>query len=338
MNGSLHWSGNVCRFYLARKEGERGLISCEECVNVEVQNLDKYLSESKEWMLRFVAGEKRLSEVEDPDVFKKCLTEEKRSQWLEKLLHGRFLKDTEKVSTERMWQWLKGGHLKKETEAMVCAAQEQALRLNLIKNHIDSQDVSPMCRLCGESSEMVMHLSGGCPVLAKSKYQTRHDTVGKHIHSLLLKKHVILKGNKWYSHVPNVATETDDGKVTIYWDKPIKTDRKVSYNMPDVVVIDREENTWYIVDFAVPIDHYVKEKEEEKIDKYMDLAAEVRRQFRVKTVIVPIVSGALGTVPAKISKSLEKLEIDGIIGSLQTAILISTTAILRGVLNLQGPG
>ena len=54
-------------------------------------------------MLKFVAGGKRLSEVEDTDVIKKRLKEEKRSQWLEKLLHGRFLKDTEKVSTERTW-------------------------------------------------------------------------------------------------------------------------------------------------------------------------------------------------------------------------------------------
>ena len=56
-----------------------------------------------------------------------------------KPLHGRFLKDAEKVSTGKTWQWLKGGHLKKETEAMVCAAQEQALRVNSIKNHIDGQ-------------------------------------------------------------------------------------------------------------------------------------------------------------------------------------------------------
>ena len=51
-------------------------------------------------MLKFVAGEKRSSEVEDPDVFKKHLKEEKRSQWLEKPLHGRFLKDTENMSTK----------------------------------------------------------------------------------------------------------------------------------------------------------------------------------------------------------------------------------------------
>ena len=90
----------------------------------------------------------------------------------------------------------------------------------------------------------------------------------------------------------------------------------------------------YIVDFAIPMDHHVKEKKGEKTDKYMDLAAEVRRQFRVKTVIVPIVLGPLGTVPAKLSESLEKLEIEGIIGSLQTAVLLSTTAMLRRVLNL----
>ena len=80
MNGSLYPRGNVGRLYLARKEGGRGLVSCEECVNVEEQNLDKYLSESKEWMLKFVAGKKRFSEKEDPDVFKKRLKEEKRCQ------------------------------------------------------------------------------------------------------------------------------------------------------------------------------------------------------------------------------------------------------------------
>ena len=74
------------------------------------------------------------------------------------------------------------------------------------------------------------------------------------------------------------------------------------------------------MDFAIPMNHHVKEKEEEKIDRYMDLAAEVRRQFRVKIVIVPIVLGAMGTVPAKLSKSLEKY--DDVIGSLQTAVLI----------------
>ena len=191
-----------------------------------------------------------------------------------------------------------------------------------------------MCRLFGKSSETVMHISSGCPALAKSKYRIRHDIVGKYIHWLLLKKHGIPTRNKCYSHALNVVTKTDDVKVAMCWDKPIKTDRKVNYNKPDVVVIDREENTWYIVDFTIPMDQHIKEKKEEKINSNMALAAEVRRYFRVKTVIAPIVLGELGTVPEKISESLEKLEIEDVIGSLQTATMTFTTAILVRVLNI----
>ena len=123
---------------------------------------------------------------------------------------------------------------------------------------------------------------------------------------MVLKKYGILTGNKWYSHIPNVVTGRDDGKVTIYLDKPIKTNRKVTYNRPDVVVIDMEEKTWYTVDFVIAMDHHVKENEE-KTDKYMYFAAEFRMHFRVKTVIVMIT----------LSPLLEKLEIEDIIGSLQ---------------------
>ena len=66
----------------------------------------------------------------------------------------------------------------------------------------------------------------------------------------------------------------------------------------------------------------------------MDLAVGATRQFRVKTMIAPIALGALGKVPAKLLGSLEKLGIEDVIGSLQTAVLISTTAILGRVLNL----
>ena len=76
------------------------------------------------------------------------------------------------------------GGILRETEAMFCAAQEQPVKLNSIKYHIEDQGISPMCRLCGELSETLMHLSSCCPVLAKSKYQIQHEIVGKHIHWL----------------------------------------------------------------------------------------------------------------------------------------------------------
>ena len=214
------------------------------------------------------------------------------------------------------------------------AAQEQALRVNSIKRNIDGQDVSPLCRMCRKTNETVQHIVSGCTVLAGTRYLVRHDIVGKHVHWLILKKYDIPVGGTWYQHVPQTVTESSDGNVVIYWNKPIQTDRKVAHNKPDIVVIERKERRWFIIDFAIPMDHRVRAKEDIKVDTYLDLAAEVRRQYRVKTEIVPVVIGALGTVPNRLEESLEKLGIPDVISSLQKSVLISTAAILRRVLSL----
>ena len=73
---------------------------------------------------------------------------ERQEAWKDKALHGQFLRETEGMQDQRRRQWLKAGWLKRETESLTCAAQEQALRTNAIKNGIDHQDASPLCRLC----------------------------------------------------------------------------------------------------------------------------------------------------------------------------------------------
>ena len=50
------------------------------------------------------------------------------------------------------------------------------------------------------------------------------------------------------------------------------------------------------MDFAVPADHRVKLKENEKKDKYLDLAKELKKLWNMKVTVIPIVIGALGTV------------------------------------------
>ena len=70
-------------------------------------------------------------------------------------MHGQFLREKEGMQDQKRWQWLKAGELKRETESLICAAQEQALRTNAIKNGIDRQGVSLLCRLCKEKVESV---------------------------------------------------------------------------------------------------------------------------------------------------------------------------------------
>ena len=48
--------------------------------------------------------------------------------WKEKTLHGEFVRQTADVAGEDSWRWLRNGFLKKETEGLILAAQEQAFK------------------------------------------------------------------------------------------------------------------------------------------------------------------------------------------------------------------
>ena len=86
------------------------------------------------------------------------------------------------MQDQSRWQWLKPDELKRETESLICAAQEQALRTNAIKNGIDPQGVSPLCRLYKETVESVTHIVILCFVLVGNQYRKRHDKFGKKLH------------------------------------------------------------------------------------------------------------------------------------------------------------
>ena len=99
------------------------------------------------------------------------------------------------------------------TEAFLCAAQEQAIRTNYIKHHIDKTSGSPLCRLYGKKGESVQHLLSGCEKLAQEEYKRRHDYVAKKVHWDLSKKNGLEHTEKWYEHVPEGAVENEEVKV-----------------------------------------------------------------------------------------------------------------------------
>ena len=50
------------------------------------------------------------------------------------------------------------------------------------------------------------------------------------------------------------------------------------------------------MDFSAPADQRVKLKENEKKDKYPDLARELKKLWHMKVTVIPIVIGTLGIV------------------------------------------
>ena len=65
------------------------------------------------------------------------------------------------------------------------------------------------------------------------------------------------------------------------------------------------------MDFAVLADHGTKVKENEKKNKYLELAREKKKQLNKKVMLIPPVNGALGTATKRLVQGLEDLEIRG---------------------------
>ena len=98
-----------------------------------------------------------------------------------------------------------------------------------------------------------------------------------------------------------------------------------------------KKRTCRIVDLVVLADHWVKLKECEKTDKYLDLARELKKKlWKMKVTIIPIENGVLGTVTKGLVQGLGELEITGRVETVETTALLKFTRILTQVLEIWG--
>ena len=77
---------------------------------------------------------------------------------------------------------------------------------------------------------------------------------------------------KWCVHKQESALENETHK--ILWDFETQTDHLTPARRPDLVIVNKKKRTCRMIDCAVPVDQRVKIKENEKKDKYVDLARE----------------------------------------------------------------
>ena len=101
-----------------------------------------------------------------------------------------------------------------------------------------------------------------------------------------------------------------------------------------MIVIDKEHHECQIFEFAIPYDTRVDDKEVEKIEKYLDLARELKKVWNMKVTVVPLVVEALGTLAEALEKRLKTIGIETKITELQKTVLIHTSRILQKVLEV----
>ena len=174
------------------------------------------------------------------------------------------------------------------------------------------------------------HIISSCKMLAQNEYKRRHDKICSNVHWNLCKKFGFDVSDKWYQHRIDKVLESE--KVKILWDFDMQTDRVIEHRRPDILLINKETNECFIIDIAVPADYNIDKKEFEKISKYSELKVELSRMLNKKTFVIPIVIGALGSIPKRLHSFAEKLGIRNDFMIWQKSALLGTAGILRKVL------
>ena len=91
----------------------------------------------------------------EPTKCKKSKNQEMEETWKQKVMHGQFVRDKEEVNWDKSWQWLAKGDLKGCTEALLCSAQEQALRI-ITQSSILKWMLILHCAECAEKKEKLL--------------------------------------------------------------------------------------------------------------------------------------------------------------------------------------
>ena len=158
MHKAIHPRDDVNRLYVSRKEGGRGLASIEDTVDASIQRLEDYIEKHERGLIT-------TNRVDTDSTINERMTTRKQ-KWEGKQLYGHFKRLINNISHQKTWTWLRKGNLKRETESLLIAALNNAIRTNHIKARIDKTQEKSKCRLCGDTDEMINHIINECSKLA----------------------------------------------------------------------------------------------------------------------------------------------------------------------------
>ena len=116
---------------------------------------------------------------------------------------------------------------------------------------------------------------------------------------------------------------------------------KVRHNRPDLVIWDIENKNGHIIEFSCPADVNVTKKAAEKLENYGPLIRTLQLTHpNYKFSFVPIIVGALGTVPKDLYENIRQLDLNkkepnDIIKAIQQRVIIGTVKICKTFMNFK---
>ena len=96
IHGTLHSRSSISCLYLPTAEGGRGLISDEGAINTEDRNINVFISQSQEHLLKSFRKRKNVDEIETPKEHKERMKGKRADGWSGEQLQ--FKRETEDFS------------------------------------------------------------------------------------------------------------------------------------------------------------------------------------------------------------------------------------------------
>ncbi|XP_044751668.1 uncharacterized protein LOC123311664 [Coccinella septempunctata] len=335
--GIHHPHASVNRLYMPRHSGGRGLQNIEITHQKAVNELRKYFHSRNSPFFKTICREDHnitalnLRSTTDPP---RMLTLETMSEeWHSKPLHGRYpaaLKE-KRVNQQHSLTYLTSGYLFPETEGRITAIQDQVIPTRAYLKHITGKNIlTDRCRKCCQALETIQHITSSCSILAPKEYTNRHNAMAKVYHqAIAIKTGLINSTKKIHEYVP--ATVLDNQGFKLYWDNSVETDRMITHNRPDIILFDKEKRKVTIIDVTVPADDNISRAYSEKLNKYHDLAFEMKEMYQLKTIsILPLIITTNGLVESHLVDNTQSLELDlNLISIAQKEVILWTARIVR---------
>ena len=103
--------------------------------------LKHYIKKNKETLITVIRNNTNSTKINRATI-------KRKQKWEEKQLYGYFKWQTSKISHEKTWTWLRKGNLKRETESLLIAAQNDVIRTNYVKVKKDKTQQISLQKLC----------------------------------------------------------------------------------------------------------------------------------------------------------------------------------------------
>ena len=197
------------------------------------------------------------------------------------------------------------------------------------------------CRLCGEYKETVHHLLAGCKVLASGEYLSRHNRALMILATTWAKCYNLIEADtRWYRERWERGHVLENENAKLIWDFEFKMRKTTKARRPDLTLEDKITKKIWICDMACPQEINIEDKRVEKLNKYRQLAFEMReRRPGYKITVVPLIIGALGGGVKETSKYVEMVfgkEVEKsskVLGEMQKTVLMDSESIIRKVIS-----